>query len=83
MHYLSVMNKIKLCPDLNFSTFTELYYSMVGSISFYTASVWDFKDAPVSNTIQAMRGFLGVHKFTAKRAVEGDMGWESCLVKQS
>ena len=40
----SVMNKIKLCPELSFSTFTKLYDSMVGSILFYAAGVWSFKD---------------------------------------
>ncbi len=29
-----------------------------------------------------MRCFPGVHKYTAKWAIERDMGWESCLVKQ-
>ena len=29
-----------------------------------------------------MRCFLGVHTFTAKQAVEGDIGWESFIVKQ-
>lgn len=29
-----------------------------------------------------MRCFLGLHKYSAKVAVEGDMGWVSCFVKQ-
>lgn len=26
--------------------------------------------------------FLGVHKFTPMLALQGDMGWEPCLIKQ-
>lgn len=32
--------------------------------------------------LNAVRCFLGVHKYTAKCAINGDMGWESCLMKQ-
>ena len=80
----SIMCKMKACPDLGFLTFSKLYDSMVGSILFYAAGVWGFKNSPDSNAIQAraMRCFLGVHKYTAKGAIEGDMGWVSCLVKQ-
>ena len=54
------------------------------SLLFYAAGVWGFKKAPDSNVIQtrAVRCFLGVHKYTAERAIEESMGWESCLVKQ-
>jgi len=30
----------------------------------------------------ALRGFLGVHKYAAKVAVNGDAGWDPCIVKQ-
>lgn len=30
---------------------------------------------------RAVRCFLGVHKYTAKWATEGDMGWESWPIK--
>lgn len=71
-----VMNKIKLCPDLSCSTVTKLYDSMVNPISFYAAGVWNFKNDPNSNDIQdqAMRCFPRLHKLTAKRAIEKNMG---------
>ncbi|KAK7925468.1 hypothetical protein WMY93_007778 [Mugilogobius chulae] len=57
---------------------------MVAPVLFYAAGVWGFDDAPECNTVQirAMRYFLGVHRFTARAAIEGDMGWEPCVVKQ-
>jgi len=35
----SVLSKMKLCTDLGFSTFTQLYKSLVDSVLFYTAGV--------------------------------------------
>lgn len=78
----SVMNEIKLCPDLGFSTFSKLYDSVVGSVLFHAAGPWGFKDAPDSNAIQgrATRCFLGVHKYPAKWFYWGGrgMGVMSC-----
>lgn len=34
----------------------------------------------ISSCIQSR--FLGAYQFTARLAVEGDMGWKSCLVEQ-
>lgn len=31
---------------------------------------------------RALRCFLGVHKYAAKVAVNGDAGWDPCIVKQ-
>ena len=80
----AVLSKVKVCPDIGFSTFTRLFDSMVGSVLFYGAGVWGYDEAPECNSIQnrAMRYFLGVHKYTAKGAIEGDMGWYYCLTKQ-
>ena len=79
-----LLSKLKVCPDLSFSVFSKLYNSLVDSILFYAAGVWGFKERPDCNAIQsrALRCFLGVHKFSAKVAIEGDAGWEPCLVKQ-
>ncbi len=72
------MTKMKLCPDLDFSTFSKLYKAAVGSILFDAAGVWGFKDAPDSNAnhSQAMRCSL------LRGLFGGDMGWDSCLVQQ-
>lgn len=80
----AVVNKMKVCPELSFDIFTKLYDSMVEPVLFYAAGVWGFEDSPEGNTVQsrAMRYFLGVHRFTTRAAIEGDMGWEPCVVKQ-
>lgn len=76
--------KIKLCPDLGFQHFQNFMIQWWLNLFFYVAGVWGFKDTADSNAIQsrAARCFLGVHKYTAKMAIEGDTGWESCLVKK-
>lgn len=80
----SLLSKLKVCPDLGFSIFSRLYSSLVESVLFYAAGIWGFKEAPVCKAIQnrALRCFLGVHKFTAKAAIDGDTGWEPCIIKQ-
>jgi len=35
----SVLSKMKLCTDLGFLTFTQLYKSLVDSVLFYAAGV--------------------------------------------
>lgn len=40
----SVLSKMKLCSDLCFSTFTQLYKSLVDSVLFYAAGVWGFEE---------------------------------------
>lgn len=80
----SVLSEMKLCTDLGFSTFTQLYKSLVDSVLFYTAGVWGFEEVFDCNSVQnrALRCFLGVHKYAAKVAVEGDAGWDPCILKQ-
>lgn len=80
----SVVNKMKVCPDLSFPIFTRLYDFMVAPVLFYAAGVWGFMESPECNSVQhrALRCFLGVHRFAPKVAVEGDMGWEPCVVRQ-
>lgn len=79
----SVMNEMKFCSDLGFSTFSKLHDSRIGSILFYAAGGQGFKEGPDSYAIQsqATRYFFGVHKYTAKWAIEEDVGWDSCLIK--
>lgn len=81
----AVINKMKVCPDLSFTTYSQLFDSMVAPILFYAAGVWGYEEAIECNSVQnrAMRYFLGVHKFTPRAAIEGEMGWEPCVVKQT
>lgn len=66
----SAGSKMKVVPGLSFSVFTKLFHSMVGSVLFYSAGV-------------GCKGiYLGLHKLTAKLALQAEMGWEPCLIKQ-
>lgn len=73
----SVINKIKVCNDMGYFTYTQLYNACVSPILNYAAGVWGFKESKVIDTIQnrAIRYFLGVHKFAPIPAIEGDMSW--------
>ena len=79
----AVINKIKLCRDLGFKSYTQLYLSCVCPISDYAAGVWGYCKFINRDMIQdrAMRCFLGVHKLAPKLAVRGDMGWEPPVVR--
>ena len=75
---------MKSCTDLGFSIFTQLYKSLVDSVLFYAAGVWGFEEVSDCNSVQnrALRCFLGVHKYAAKVADEGDAGWDPSIIKQ-
>ncbi len=36
----TVMNKMKVCPDLSFSTFSKLYDQWLAQCLFHAAGVW-------------------------------------------
>ncbi len=80
----SIISKMKNCKDLSYTTFSMLYDAWVSPILLYAAGVWGGKELSRVNATQnqAMRCFLGVHKFTPVLALQGDMGWEPCLIKQ-
>ena len=79
----AVLNKVKLCRDLGFKTYTQLYNSCVCPILDYSAGVWGYGNFTKCDAVQnrAMRCFLGVHKMAPKLAVCGDMGWDPCEVR--
>ena len=41
-------------------------------------------ESQLSEAVQnrAIRSFLGVHKFSANLAINGDMGWENCTIRK-
>ena len=79
----AVLNKVKLCRDLGYKTYTQLYNSCVCPVLDYGAGVWGYCKQTKCDAVQyrAMRCFLGVHKMAPKLAVCGDMGWEPCEVR--
>ena len=72
----SVINKMTVCNDLGYFTYTQLYNACVSPILNHAAGVWGFKESKVIDTIQnrAIRYFGGVHNFVPIPAIEGDIG---------
>jgi len=73
----SVINKLKICKDLGYGTFSQLYAACVSPVLNYAAGVWGAVQSPALNTVEnrAIRCFLGVHKFVPVLAALVDMGW--------
>ena len=73
----SVVNKLKICKDLGYSTYSQLYDACVSPIVNYAAGAWGFKERRNSEAVQnrAIRCFLGIHKYFPSLAAQGDMGW--------
>ena len=73
----SIITKLRNLKEFGIKTFEKLYNSCVVPILDYQSSVWGYKvyndiDAVQNRTI---RYFLGVHRFTPKLAINGDVGW--------
>ena len=73
----SVINKLKICKDLGYGTFSQLYAACVSPVLNYAAGVWGAVQSPALDAVEnrAVRCFLGVHKFVPVLAALGDMGW--------
>ena len=69
---------------MGYNSFTKLYESYVEPIMTYSSSIWGYKQFHCCDSIQnrAIRGFLGVHRFAPKVAINGDMGWIGANVKR-
>jgi hypothetical protein len=76
--------KSKAVGGMSYNVFTKLFNSLVTPILMYGAGIWGTINRNVINTVQnrAGRYFLGVGKFAANSATQGDIGWTSCLNKQ-
>ena len=76
----SISSKLKYLKDVRFKTYTKLYNTHVCPILGYCASVWGSKNSAQCDSVQnkAIQYFLGVHKFTALAALNGEMGWLPC-----
>ena len=79
----SVISKIHRFKDFRYNTFTTLFHSCVTPILDYCSAIWGYRFSSKCESIQnrAMRYFLGVHKFAPVLAINGDMGWDPCLLR--
>lgn len=68
-----------------FNFFTKLYDSMVWSTLNYRAAIRRTSDLSCINAVQkgAIRYFLGLGKYAANAAVNGETGWVPLIVRQS
>jgi hypothetical protein len=63
--------------NMGYDTYTKSYEATICPIINYGSEVWGYIKNCKADTVQnkAMRVFLGVHRFAATPAIEGDMGW--------
>jgi hypothetical protein len=71
--------KLKYLKECRYATFTKLYTSCVCPILDYSSGVWGIKSYSDIEKVQhnALRYFLGVHKFAPIDMLVGDTGWLS------
>ena len=74
----------KKFDGLGYKTFTKLFECLVDSVTNYCSGIWGTKNYSFPDTIQnrAIRMYLGVHKFAANKAINGDFGWISQFTKR-
>lgn len=72
-----MINKLKICKDLGYDTYSQLYAACVSPVLNYAAGVWGATQSPALDAVEnrAIRCFLGVNKFVPVLAAQGDMGW--------
>jgi hypothetical protein len=70
--------------DVGFKTYSKLFHSGVTPILDYCSGIWGFNSFKSIDDVQnrAIRYFMGVHRFCPLPAIEGDMGWQTSLVRR-
>ena len=70
---------------MGYNTFTKLYNSCVVPIMNCGVGIWGiYSKSKLSDAVQnrAIRSFLGVCKFSANLAINGDMDWKNCSIRK-
>ena len=72
--------KLKFLKKCGCSTYTKLFSSYICPILDYCAGIWGMKafDGLERVQLNALRYFLGVHKYAANDFLLGEAGWISC-----
>lgn len=80
----ALIAKSKAYGGLPFRVFKKLYESLVLPVIHYCSSLWGVKEYSCINAVhnKACRYFLGVRKYTANAAVQGDTGLHPPIVDQ-
>ena len=73
----SLYTKFRNNKGFGYTTYTKMFDSCVSPILDYCSGVWGYNKLEKLDTVQnrAIRLFLGVHRFTPNKAINGDMGW--------
>jgi hypothetical protein len=79
-----IFSKFKENKGLGYKSYTKLYNTGVIPILDYGAGVWGYNCHKRADIVQnrAIRFYLGVHRFASNLAINGDMGWVTCEVRQ-
>ena len=80
----AVYTKYLHAGGMSYDVYTKLISSLVEPVLFYGAGIWGTRYHKEIDVVlnKACRYFLGTNKNASNIATIGDMGWDSCIVKQ-
>ena len=80
----AVYTKYVHAGGMSYDVYTKLISSLVEPVLFYGAGIWGTRYHKEIDVVlnKACRYFLGTNKNASNIATRGDMGWDSCIVKQ-
>ncbi len=78
------ISKFKVMKNIGYNTFFKMYYSDVVPVMDYLSDVWGYDNSEAGDNIQirTRRYYSGIHRKTPLLALEGDIGWNSCKMRQ-
>ena len=73
----SVSSKIHNLKEFGIKTYEKIFNACVVPVLDYSSSMWGFNDNASIDAVQnrSIRYALGVHRFTPRVAINGDVGW--------
>ena len=80
----SIIGKFKALGNVGYNTFSKLFDAGVVPVMDYAAGVWGLRETKHGDKVRnrAARYFLGVHRFAALSAMDGDIGWTSTACRR-
>ena len=80
----AVYTKFLYAGGMTYDVYTKLINSIVEPVLFYCAGIWGHRYFREIDTVlnKACRYFLGTSKNASNLATRGDMGIDSCIIKQ-
>jgi hypothetical protein len=81
----AIITKYKKLENMGYDTYTKSFETSICPVINYGSEVWGYIKNSKSDSVQikGMKVFLGVHRFAANVAVEGDMGWYPNRIKRT